>query len=179
MVIDVDSKARELSEFCGVLWGEREILERVLFRVVEQQLILKSGQARWLALASGEVESAINELRGSEVMRHAESDALAGRLGLPDGARLAELAAVATEPWRSILLEHLTALRELAAEIDAVTEQNRVLLAAGARVVRESLLTYADPREADEHHFRADAVNGSARDAASRAVRPRPRGGEG
>ncbi len=42
-VDEMDSQTKELSEFCGVLWREREIVERVLFKVLGQQLVLKSG----------------------------------------------------------------------------------------------------------------------------------------
>ncbi len=46
-VVEMDSQTKELSEFCGVLWREREVVERVLFKVLGQQLVLKSRQTRW------------------------------------------------------------------------------------------------------------------------------------
>ena len=76
-VDDMDSQTKELSEFCGVLWREREIVERVLFKVLGQQLVLKSGQTRWLVAANTEIELAVNDLRVIEVMRCAEADRLA------------------------------------------------------------------------------------------------------
>jgi FlgN protein len=127
----MDSKSKELSEFCGVLWREREIVERVLFKIVIQQLVLNTGQTRWLTQANTEIELAVNDLRVVEVVRNAESDALAARLGLAPGASLAELSAVAPEPWGSILAEHRDALRELTAEIERTAQENRELIAAG------------------------------------------------
>jgi hypothetical protein len=127
----MDSQTKELSEFCGVLWREREIVERVLFKLVVQQLILNTGQTRWLPLANTEIELAVNDLRVVEVVRNAESDALATQLGLAPGSSLAELAVVAPEPWASILGEHRDALRELTGEIERMTQQNRALIAVG------------------------------------------------
>jgi len=127
----MDSQTKELSEFCGVLWREREIVERVLFRVVGQQLVLKSGQLRWLVAANTEIELAINDLRVIEVIRCAEADRLGDHLNVSPGATLAELAQAAPEPWASILAEHRDALRDLAAEIELTVSTNRALLVAG------------------------------------------------
>ena len=131
----MDSQTKELSEFCGVLWREREIVERVLFKVLGQQLVLKSGQVRWLVAANTEIELAVNDLRVIEVVRCAEADRLAEHLTLSHGATLAELADVAPEPWGSILAEHRDALRDLANEIDNVVRENRSLLVDGATSV--------------------------------------------
>jgi hypothetical protein len=131
-VDEMDSQTKELSEFCGVLWREREVVERVLFKVLGQQLVLKSGQLRWLVAANNEIELAVNDLRVIEVMRCAEADRLADHLGTTNGATLAQLAAIAPEPWGSILAEHRDALRDLAAEIDTAVRENRTLLVDGA-----------------------------------------------
>ena len=68
-VDEMDSQTKELSEFCGVLWREREVVERVLFKVLAQQLVLKSGHSRWLVAANTEIELAVNDLRVIEVVR--------------------------------------------------------------------------------------------------------------
>lgn len=128
----MDSRTKELSEFCGVLWREREIVERVLFKVMAQQLVLKSDQTRWLVTANTEIELAVNDLRVVEVMRCAEADRLAEELGLAHGSTLADLASAAPEPWASILAEHRDALRELTDEIDNAVIENRDLLVASA-----------------------------------------------
>jgi hypothetical protein len=127
----MDGQTKELSEFCGVLWREREVVERVLFKVLGQQLVLRSGHARWLVAANTEIELAVNDLRVIEVLRCAESDALANSLGVAPGATLAQLADSAPEPWGSILAEHRDALRQLAAEIDTAIRENRALLVEG------------------------------------------------
>jgi hypothetical protein len=134
----MDSQTKELSEFCGVLWREREVVERVLFKVLGQQLVLKSGQLRWLVAANNEIELAVNDLRVIEVMRCAEADRLADHLGTTNGATLAELAEIAPEPWGSILAEHRDALRDLTAEIDTAVRENRTLLVDGATILTTS-----------------------------------------
>jgi hypothetical protein len=139
-----DQLTDALSAVCNLLWEEREVLERVLFKLVEQQLIVEAGQTRWLAAANNEVEAAAMALRGSEVLRSAEVDALAEVLGLAPGATLAELAAAAPEPWADMLREHRDALIVLTMDMDNLVETSRRLLSAGARSVRETLLSLSD-----------------------------------
>jgi len=40
-----------LSDLSSILWREREMLELLLFKLEEEQLILASGRSRWLTLA--------------------------------------------------------------------------------------------------------------------------------
>jgi hypothetical protein len=139
LVNEIDTQAKDLSDFCSVLWCERAIVERVLFRLTEQQLLLEAGHTQWLVPASEDLAAAIDELRATEVLRSAEADALARVLGPSCGATLAELAAAAPEPWASMLLEHRDALREITAAIDKLSNHNRALLDAGAQQARVRL----------------------------------------
>ncbi len=122
-----------------ILWSEREALELLLFKLVEEQLVVTSGSPRWLSRADAEVRAALDRMRAGEVVRAAEVEALAMSLGLPVETSLAELAAAAPEPWDLVLTEHRNALRELVLEIEAVSAENRRLLDAGAKAVRETL----------------------------------------
>jgi hypothetical protein len=131
----MDSQTKELSEFCGVLWREREAVERVLFKVLCQQLVLRSGDNRWLVAANTEIELAVTDLRVVEVLRSAEADSLAAELGISSSPSLGQIAAAAPEPWGSILAEHRDALRALVAEIDLAVRENRALLTEGAAAV--------------------------------------------
>lgn len=123
----------------AMLWTERETLEHVLFKLVQEQLVLSSGATRWLNRADGEVRAALEGLRRGEVIRAAEVEALARALKLPLESTLAELAAVAPEPWNDVLTEHRVALRGLVFEVQAVADQNRRLLHAGGEAIRETL----------------------------------------
>jgi hypothetical protein len=139
-----DALSRSLAEVSNLLWREREILEHVLFKIIEQQLVLEAGQTRWLTKANAEVEAAALRLRSNEVLRSVEIDALGERIGLDAGATLTQLAAAAPEPWASLLDEHRSALRQLAFELDTGVQHNQLLLGAGARAVRETLLSLSD-----------------------------------
>jgi hypothetical protein len=133
-----------LSAVCNQLWQERETLERVLFKLIEQQLILEAGQTRWLAAANDEVEQVSRQLSGTEILRSVEVDSLADLMNLRAGATITELVENAPEPWSGMLAEHRDALRQLAYELDVAIQRNQLLLGAGARAVRETLLSLSD-----------------------------------
>jgi hypothetical protein len=128
------------SDVSTMLWRERDALEMLLFKLTEEQLIAATANAKWLNAATREVEAALDELRGTEILRAAEVDALAASLGWSSGLTLAALAEHADQPWSELLLDHRGALIALVHQIEAACEQNRQVLAAGARSVRETLL---------------------------------------
>jgi hypothetical protein len=129
-----------LADLSSILWREREMLELLLFKLEEEQLILASGRARWLAHATREVEMVLDQIRRTEVVRAAEVDVIGAQLGLGPAASLTSLADVAPAPWSDLLREHRKAFLTLAAEITALAEANRELLSAGQRAVRETML---------------------------------------
>jgi hypothetical protein len=133
------SSTMGFAELSTMLWRERDALQRLLFKLVEEQLIVGSGRTRWLSQANEEIEFALEQLRGTEVLRAAEADAVADGLGITSPPTLSQLVDAAAEPWSTLLLEHQRALVELIAEVAQVTTENRNLLTAGARAVRETL----------------------------------------
>jgi hypothetical protein len=135
----VSAEVSGIAELASLLWREREILERVLFKIVEQQLLVAAGETRWLSAANREVEAAVHDLRRCEVERAVEVDAVAERLGLGPGQTLAALADAAPEPWDEILREHRTAVSDLASQLDVASKEARRLLDAGGRAVQEAL----------------------------------------
>jgi hypothetical protein len=149
------------AEVSTMLWRERDALQLLLFKLIEEQLIVSSGRARWLPQANEEIEFALEQLRGTEVLRAAETDAIAEELGLPIPATLAQLEQAADEPWATLYGEHRRALLELIAEVDQVTAENRKLLTAGARAVRETLLSVSQTVQTyDSHGSATSATNG-------------------
>jgi hypothetical protein len=141
MASTIESKAMDFSDVSALLWREREALEMLLFKLVEEQLIVASGQVRWLPAANREVEAVLDELRTTEVLRALEVDSLADELGLTPGPSLLQLAEVAPEPWGTLLLEHRDALLSAMGTIENVKNENRALLIAGARAVRATMLS--------------------------------------
>ena len=132
-----------LTDLSSVLWRSRELLELLLFKLEEEQLLLAAGRSRWLAHATREVEVVLDQIRQTEVARAAYAQAVAGELGLPLEASLGELADAAPDPWSELLHQHRKAFLTLTAEISSMANLNRALLTAGQRAARETMLAFA------------------------------------
>jgi hypothetical protein len=128
-----------LSDVSNILWRERQLLELLVFKLEEEQLVLAAGRSRWLSHATREVESVLAEIRRIELER-AVLVADAGReLGFSGAPSLKELSGLTAPPWDGIFAEHRRALLKLAQEIDTITQSNRDLLQRGAQATREAL----------------------------------------
>ena len=129
-----------LTDLSSVLWRSRELLELLLFKLEEEQLILAAGRSRWLAHATREVEVVLEQIRQTEVARAAYSQAAALELSLQPDASLGELADTAPTPWSELLHQHRKAFLTLTSEISSMADANRDLLTAGQRAARETML---------------------------------------
>jgi transposase len=128
-----------LSEVSNILWRERQLLELLVFKLEEEQLVLASGRTRWLSHATREVETILEEIKRVELERAMAVAGSAGELGMSDTPSLRELAAIAPAPWDGIFAEHRRALLLLAQEIEAITRSNRDMLQRGQQAAREAL----------------------------------------
>lgn len=163
MQTTTESKSMGFAEVSTMLWRERDALQLLLFKLVEEQLVVSSGRTRWLAQANEEIEFALEQLRGTEVLRAAETDSIAEELGLAMSPTLAELEATAPEPWATLYGEHRRALLQLVAEVEQVTGENRRLLTAGARAIRETLLSVSETVQTYDAHGSARSSSGGPR----------------
>jgi hypothetical protein len=136
-----------LTDLASVLWRSRELLEMLLFKLEEEQLLLASNRSRWLSHATREVEVVLDQIRQTEVIRAAYSQDAAVELGLPADASLGELADAAPAPWADLLHQHRKAFLMLTSEIGALADVNRDLLTAGQRAARETMLAFAETVE--------------------------------
>ncbi len=140
-----------LPDLAALLWRQRELLEKLAYRLECEQLLLAAGRSKWLALATTEVESMLEELRLVELQRAAAADAVARELGLRPGSSLEELAAGAQPPWTGVLVDHRHALLTLTGELAALAETNKHLMGAGLAAVEATLanlgLRDAAPRD--------------------------------
>jgi hypothetical protein len=128
-----------LSDVSNILWRERQLLELLVFKLEEEQLVLAAGRSRWLAYATREVENVLGEIKRIELER-AVLVADAGReLGLSGSPTLRELGGLTPNPWDGIFGEHRRALLNLAQEIDSITKSNRELLQRGHQAAREAI----------------------------------------
>src|SRR5256885_8059022 len=134
-----------LTELSSILWRERDLLELLLFKLEEEQLVLAAGRSRWLAPATREVEMVLDQIRLTEVLRAAEVAVVGTDLGLGPDASLSELADAVDAPWSELLRQHRQTFLALPAEISALAETNQELLPARPRAVPETLTPVAAP----------------------------------
>jgi hypothetical protein len=133
-----------LSDVSNIIWQERRLLELLVFKLEEEQLVLASGRTRWLAHATREVEAVLDEIRSIELERAMALQETTAELGLGDAPSLRELSEAAPPPWDHIFGEHRRALLEVAQEIDGVSKANRELLTRSHQAAREALSAVGD-----------------------------------
>src|SRR5690348_16785443 len=109
-----------IPDLAAVLWRQRELLERLVYRLECEQLLMAAGRTRFLGQATAEVEVLLDELSVVEVQRAAIADRVAVEAGLDPGASLEEIAAGVQPPWTEVLIEHRHALLTLTAEMSAL-----------------------------------------------------------
>ena len=130
-----------LPDLAAVLWRQRELLERLVYRLECEQVLLASGRTRWLATATSEVEATVSELQVLELQRALTSQQCAIELGLDPACTLEHLAAGAQPPWSGVLFEHRQALLQLTRELSVLAEANRHLMSAGLKAVESTLVS--------------------------------------
>ena len=128
-----------LAEVSDILWRERELLDVLLFKLEEEQLLLAAGKVRWLARATREVELVLEQIRLTELTRSIEVDAVASSLGLDANPSLSSLADAAPAPWSDLFRSHRTAFLTLTQEISSLAEANRDFVSNAYRSAQETL----------------------------------------
>ncbi len=123
----------------AVLEREEELLEVLLFKLVETRLLLEAGETRFLARATREVERARTRAREVDLVRAAT---VAQR---SPGATLRELASSAPEPWPGILRDHHELLTSLVAEIEVTAHRNSGEARHGLEVLHTTPLAVSVP----------------------------------
>jgi len=139
-----------LSEVSNILWRERRLLDLLAFKLEAEHFVLESGRTPWVAHASREVETVLEEIKRVELERAMAVAGSAGELRMSDSPSLREMAAIAPSPWDGIFTAHRNALLLLAREIDAITKSNRAMLERGQLAARETLDRAAELSLVDE-----------------------------
>lgn len=137
-----------MEKLSEILWRERELLDTLLFKLEEEQMVLAGGRTRWLARAAREVESVLETIRATEILRAVAADEAAASVGLGHNPSLRALAEAVDEPWRSILLDHHEAFAATTHEVVALAGANRDLITTGYRSARETLMALGDSTRA-------------------------------
>ena len=150
-----------LTELSADLWRLRELLELLLFKLEEEQVLLAAGRTRWVAHATREVELVLEQIRRAEHVRARHTAAVATALGLPDDVSMVNLANRAPAPWGDLLHQHRRAFLALTAEITALARTNRDIATTGQRAARETLQMFTGTIET--YGSRGRAVPGDRR----------------
>ena len=128
------------NELSALLWQERELLDLLIFKLTEEQLLLTAGRTRWLQHATSEVEQVVRRLRASGLSRAINVAALAEEWNLgTDEPSLNDLADAAPPgPWGDIFRAHLEAMTAQTAQIKELRDVNESFLRSAARSTQES-----------------------------------------
>ena len=117
-----------LSQLTQDLWTDRQLVELLLFKLVEAQLLLAADETRFVPSALSEVEAVMERIRDAEDDRASTVAELATEWQVAGGTlTLNEIVRRAPEPHASMLDEHRSAFRRLTDEIEQVTRENRRL----------------------------------------------------
>lgn len=126
-------------ELSKILSQERQLLQKLLFKLEEMQLIAAGERHEWLVPATDELRSALADVHAQEELRERAVAVAAAELGLGPGATLAELADAAPEPWDEVLRSHRAPLADLMEKVQAVSLAGRQVIAKRLEVVESAL----------------------------------------
>jgi len=163
-----------IPDLAAVLWRQRELLERLVYRLECEQLLMAAGRTRFLGLATSEVEALLDELSVVEMQRAAVAGRVAREVELDGAATLEEIAGSLQPPWTEVLIEHRHALLTLTAELSALAETNRHLMAAGLKAVEQAMaglgLRQGTTSVGYDAQGRSELIAGHARTVVDRAL---------
>jgi len=148
----------DLANLSRLLWREREMLDTLLFKLHEQQLLLMAGHSEWLPRAGREIDAVLQRIGEIELRRALEFETAATGLGLQPNPSLRVLAATAPEPWGHLLEEHHRAFIALAARIQQVSDANRELAATAMRATDAIIESMEGGRRAPETYVPSGRV---------------------
>lgn len=154
-----------VNELSMQLWRERELLEMLLFKLDEQQLLLAAGKTQWIQFATREVEQVLDRVRTSGISRVVEAATVAEEWGAPEDATLRQLIDHAPDgAWREVFEEHLRALTQLTSELSQSRDVNEQQLRTVLRATQETIAGLGDVT--GEYTTRGDR----ARDTSARII---------
>ncbi|NEN05208.1 flagellar protein FlgN [Diaminobutyricibacter tongyongensis] len=106
------------TELSAQLWKERALVELLVFKLDELELLLVAGRSRWVPQATKEIEQVLDRMRAAGLGRAVDFSDVAEEWGCSPDAALRELVAAAPPGvWADIFDAHLQALIALADEV--------------------------------------------------------------
>jgi hypothetical protein len=133
---------QQLAELAETLHGERQLLEHLLFKLIEARLVLGADEARFLPMAMKEVEAIVDRVRFGESHRQVAVRKLAQAIGEPESRiTLTFLVGWAPEPYRTMFTEHQEHFQRLTTEIEQASLDNRRLAGLAVQSLSDTLGT--------------------------------------
>lgn len=128
------------------LLRQRELLELMLFKLEELELLVTTGRTRWVPQATTEVERVAKALGSAAILRDTIFVDVATEWGAPEATTLRELVEVApTEAWREVMGSHHAVMTGLADEIAQKRDIVNQHLRAALRVTQETIAGFGEP----------------------------------
>ena len=127
------------SEVSTLLWRERQLLDLLVFKMEEEQLILAASRPHLLGPASAEVAQVLEQISQCEAERELATRELASELGIGSPARLAEIVEASEEPWTGIFAEHRKGLVSAVSRIKVLATETKALLATRLAATTDAL----------------------------------------
>ncbi len=128
------------------LLRQRELMELMLFKLEELEMLVTTGRTRWVRHATAEVERVIAAIGAGTIARDTVFVEVAEEWGAGDVSTLRDLVAAApTEAWREVMQSHLDAMTQLADEIAQKRSAVDQLLRTALRVTQETIAGWGEP----------------------------------
>ncbi len=123
------------TELSAQLWKERALVELLLFKLEELELLLADDRSRWIPHATKELEQVLERMSTAGLGRAIDVSEVADEWGCSPDATLRELIAAAPPgAWADIFESHLQALTAVAAEISTAADTSQRLLRAALQL---------------------------------------------
>ncbi len=151
-----------LSDLSTGLWRIQELLENLLYKLEVQSVLIESGRSRWLGRSTSDIESVIESLRETELLRAVDAAPVCDMLGLPADTPLSQIAQAAPSPWNHVLEEHRVALSHATHELSLQSRSNGEMLEISYRAVQDTLERFNHSAEGATYTARGARENSRA-----------------
>lgn len=129
-----------VEELVDTLWLERRLLEFLLYKLVQANLMLMAGNSRFVQPALREVDQVIERVRQAESYRGTVVERLAREWNKPAASLTLEALAAESPGWAQPLFqEHREGFLRLVNEIERITLENRRLATVNLDSIRGTL----------------------------------------
>lgn len=151
------------NELSALLWRERELLGLLTFKLEEEQLLLATGNTKWLHHATREVEQVVERLRSEALAREVAVAALAAEWNVGSSPSLRDIIAKAPAgPWAEIFEGHLAELLSLTARIKELRDANEIFLRSAMKSTQETLAGLRPDAGTYDAHGLASPASGTS-----------------